>query len=63
MTIVSLKNSLCYFVLAGERETTQMKFQKGALRNRGTLENSVSWIASLVARKDELLARLRDVYF
>ncbi len=63
MTIVSLKNSLCYFVLASEREATQMMMQNRALRIRGTLENSVSWIASLFARKDELLARLRDVYF
>ena len=58
MTIVSLKHSLPFSVIASEREATQLKMQKGALRNRNTLENSVSWIASLVARKDELLARL-----
>ena len=63
MTIVSLKNSLCYSVIASEREATQLMMKKEARRNRGTLENSVSWIASLVARKDELVGRLRHVYF
>jgi hypothetical protein len=53
VTIVSLKNSLPFCVIASEHEATQLKFQKGVLLNRGMLENSVSWIASLVARKDE----------
>jgi len=61
VTIVSLKHSLPFSVIASEREATQLKMQKGALRNRNTLENSVSWIASLVARKDEFSALVHIV--
>ena len=61
MTIVSLKHSLCYSVIASEREATQLMIQKGAVRNRSTLENFVSWIASLIARKDEFSALVHIV--
>ena len=61
MTIVPLKHSLCYSVIVSEREATQLKIQKGALRIRSMLENFVSWIASLVARKDEFSALVHIV--
>ena len=61
MTIVSLKHSLPFSVIASEREATQLKMQEEALRIRNTLENFVSWIASLVARKDEFSALVHIV--
>ncbi len=61
MTIVSLKHSLCYSVIASEREATQLMMQKGALRIRIALKTSISWIASLVARKDEFSALVHIV--
>jgi len=61
VTIVSLKHSLCYSVIASEREATQLMMQKGALRIRIALKTSISWIASLVARKDELSSSVRIV--
>ncbi len=61
MTIVSLKHSLCYSVIASEREATQLMMQEEALRIRVVLKTSISWIASLVARKDEFSALVHIV--
>ena len=61
MTIVSLKHSLPFSVIASEREATQLMMQEEALRIRIALKTSISWIASLVAHKDEFSALVHIV--
>jgi len=52
-----LESARPFSVIASEREATQLIMQNGAQRNRATLEKSVSWVASLIARNDGILTR------
>jgi hypothetical protein len=61
--MASLESSHRFSVIASECEVTQLVVKNWVQRLGGALENSVSWVSSLMARNDDwlLLARTNFV--